>query len=100
MKKVDPYWEASENKKPLLVYFKYKNKPDTDRWNIGVILLSDVDWLGTWGKNGRSIYSGKCDFTDNRIIVEGKPESVKLQGIDEDSKVGEEFQISMVKNGK
>lgn len=97
---VDPYWEASKNKKPLLVYFKYdKNKPDTDNWNIGRILLSDVESAGTW-KNGRGIYSGKCDFTNNRVIIDGKPELVKLQGIDEYTKVGSEFQISMVKDGK
>jgi hypothetical protein len=97
---VDVYFEASKNKKPLLVYFKYdKNKPDTDNWNIGRILLSDVERTGTW-KNGKSVYSGKCDSTNNKIIIDGKSESVQLQGIDQDTKVGEEFQISMVKDGK
>ena len=94
------YWEASKNKKPLLVYFKYdKNKPDTDNWNIGRILLSNVERDGTW-KNGKGVYSGKCDFTNNKIIINGKPESVELQGLDHDTKVGEEFQISMMKDGK
>ncbi len=98
---VDVYFEASKNKKPLFVVFKYdKNKPDTDTWNQGRILLSDVERLGTWMKNGKSIYSGKCDSTNNKIIIDGKPESVQLQGIDQDTKVGEEFQISMVKDGK
>ena len=97
---VDVYFEASKNKKPLFVVFKYdKNKPDTDTWNQGRILLSDVERLGTW-KNGKGIYSGKCDSTNNKIIIDGKPESVELQGIDQDTKVGEEFQISMVKDGK
>lgn len=97
---VDAYSEASKNKKPLLIYFKYDaNKPDTDNWNQGRILLSDVERLGTW-KNGKGIYSGKCDFTNNKIIIDGKPESVQLQGIDNDTKIGEEFQISMIKDGK
>ena len=39
-------------------------------------------------------------YTNNKIIIESKPESIELQGIDQDTKVGEEFQISMVKDGK
>lgn len=97
---VDPYFEASKNKKPLVVFFKYdSNKPDTDQYNIGRISLKNVEFTGTF-KDGEGIYLGEVEHTNNAVISEKKPEKVSLKGISQDTKVGDKFKISMVKDGK
>ena len=98
---VDPYFVACEDKeKSLVVFFKYdQNKPETDQYNIGRISLKNVELTGTF-KDGEGIYLGEVEHTNNTVISEKKPEKVSLKGISQDTKVGDKFKISMVKDGK
>ena len=96
-----PFFQAvGKDKKPLLVFFKYDlKKPDTDKYNIGRIILTDVERTVTTG-TGKGKYVGSLDHTNNAKILGGKPEKVILRDIDQDTKVGDAFGISMIKDGK